>query len=357
MTGEQNPLESAGMSTIRHPITGQEVATFLAGVIVPVFTPCGPGGTIDWDGLRNFIIRLRDDPSVTTLFVRSGLGRMYTYTVADTKRAVDIAVEELEGRKPVMFCTSGEYFRDGVPPGADISYHRTIGQNRPDPAQYLDQTLELTQYAHSHGATAGVLVVPSALLAAPGSSLDETIFNYYETVSKSANLPLFIYNPPDLPEQYNTTRHMAARVSRLRNVAGMKLSTVDMEWMAEIAMAVAGTEFALIAGSECAFYHALLTGACGVIGQGCDVNPEILRAVFDRFMSGDLSGALEAQFDVLRALHLFEGLDAARAGLAYLKRKGLVVQTHGRFGEAPVSESVIEQIERELDQLISKYRP
>ena len=344
------------MATIRHPLTGQEIPTFLTGVIVPVFTPCGPGGAIDWDGFRNFIIWLRDCPSVTALFVRSGLGRMYTYTIADTKLAVDISTEVLDGKKPVMFGTFGEYFRDGVPSGVDLSYHRTIGSNRPDPVQYLDQTLELTEYAHSHGVTAAVLVVPSALLAKPGMSLEDTIFNYYETVARSADLPLFIYNTPGLPKEYNTTRHMAARVSRLKNVIGMKLSTVDMEWMTEIAMATAGTDFALIAGSECTSYHALLSGACGVIGQGCDVNPEILRAVFDRFMAGDLAGALEAQRDVLRALHLFEGLDASRSGLAYLKRKGLSVQTYGRFGEPPVAESEIERVERDLDRLIAKYR-
>ena len=344
------------MTMIRHKLTGQEVPAFLAGVITPVFTPCGPGGAIDWQGFRDFIIWLRNHPSVTALFVRSGLGRMYTYTIGDTKQAIDIATEALDGRKPVMFGTFGEYFRDGFPSGVDLLHHRTIGNNRPDPGQYLDQTLELTEYARSHGAAAGVLVVPSALLPKPGMSLEDTIFDYYETVSKSVNLPLFIYNTPGLPEQYNTTPHMAARVSRLKNVIGMKLSTVDMQWMTEIAMAVRRTDFVLIAGSECTFYHALLSGACGVIGQGCDVNPEILRAVFDRFMASDLAGALEAQCDVLRALHLFEGLDAARSGLAYLRRKGLNVQGYGRFGEPPVPESEIERIERDLDPLIAKYR-
>jgi dihydrodipicolinate synthase/N-acetylneuraminate lyase len=238
----------------------------------------------------------------------------------------------------------------------DLSHHRTIGGNRPDPAQYLDQTLELTEYARSRGAAAGVLVVPSALLPGRGMTLEETVFNYYETVSKSSQLPVFIYNTPGLPNEYNTTRHMAARVSRLDNVLGMKLSTVDMQWMTEIAMAASGTDFVLIAGSECTFYHALLSGACGVIGQGCDVNPEILRGLFDRFMALDLAGALEAQRDALRALYLFEGLNAPQAGLAYLKRKGVETQGYGPFGEPPVPAAEIERIEDDLDRLIAKYR-
>ena len=119
------------MSKIRHPITGQQVPEFLTGVIVPVFTPCGPGGAIDWDGFKNFVVWLRDHPDVNTLFVRCGLGKMYTYTVSDTRRAIEVTMEGLDGKKQAMFGTFGEYFRIGVPSGVDLSHHKTVGKNRP----------------------------------------------------------------------------------------------------------------------------------------------------------------------------------------------------------------------------------
>jgi len=344
------------MNNLQHPLTKRMMSPALAGVIVPVFTPCLPGGAIDWDGFRNFVAWLGDHPSITALFVRCGLGKMYTYTLADTKRAIDITMETLDGKKPAMFGTFGEHFRTGMPSGTDLSHHRTIGKNRPDPKQYLDQTIELTEYAREKGAMAGVLVVPAALRPSEGSTLSETIFDYYRSVAESTDLPLFIYNTPTLPKQYRTSPEMAARVARLDNVIGMKLSSDDMKWLTQIIMATADSEFTMIAGSECTCFHALASGASGVIGQGCDVYPEILRAVFERFMSGDFSGALEAQQDVLRALSFFKGLDAPRSGLAYLKRKGLRCEAYGRFGEPPVPENKIKEFEEELDRLIGKYR-
>ncbi|MFH1737937.1 MAG: dihydrodipicolinate synthase family protein [bacterium] len=343
------------MGKIRHPITGQEVPQFLTDVIVPVFTPCGPGGAIDWDGFKNFVVWLRDHPAVNTLFVRCGLGKMYTYTVSDTKRAIDVTMEALDGKKQAMFGTFGEYFRNGVPSGADLSHYRTIGKNRPDPAQYFDQTLELTEYASAHGAAASVLVVPSALAPSRRKSVEETVFEYYEKVSNSCDIPLFIYNTPGLPKPYNTTPQMAARFSKLRNVAGMKLSTNDLEWITEILMMTEGADFVMIAGSESVFYHALCAGACGAIGQGSDITPEILHAVFSRFMAGDYAGALEAQKDIQRAQHLFDRLPVPYAGLAYLSRHGLKVPLYGRFGEPPVRKSTIDRIQKELDPIIAKY--
>ncbi len=344
------------MENTHHPITQREIPPSLAGVIVPVFTPCLANGAIDWEGFRNFVAWLRDNPAVTALFVRCGLGKMYTYTLADTKKAIEITMETLDGKKPAMFGTFGEHFRTGMPSGADLSHHVTIGKNRPDPKQYLDQTIELTEYASEKGAMAGVLVVPCALLPAPGKNLDDTIFEYYESVSESTSLPLFIYNTPTLPKPYRTSPEMAQRVAQLDNVIGMKISTDDMSWLTQIIMATQETKFSVISGSECTFYQALLSGACGVIGQGCDVNPEILRGVFDRFMDGDLPGALEAQHDALRALGLFKGLDAPRSGLAYLKLKGLECEAYGRFGEPPVPASRIGEFEAEVDRLIAKYR-
>jgi dihydrodipicolinate synthase/N-acetylneuraminate lyase len=343
------------MSIFRHPITGQEVSPYLTGVIVPMFTPCGPGGMIDWDGFRTFVVWLRDHPCITTLFVRCGLGKMYTYTVADTKRAIDITMEALEGKKPAMFGTFGEYFREGVPPGVDLTHYKTIGKNRPDPVQYLDQTLELTEYARNRGATASVLVIPAALLPSRGMKVQDVIFNYYEAVSKSTDLPIFVYNTPGLPAPYNATPQMISRLSKLKNIVGMKLSTNNYEWLLELMMAMEGSNMVMIAGAETAMLPAIQSGACGVIGQGCDVNPEILRAVFDRFVQGDYKGALEAQKDIQRALRLFDGLSAPYSGLAYLKRKGLNVLTYGRFGEDPIDDSVIERIAYDLDRILAKY--
>jgi dihydrodipicolinate synthase/N-acetylneuraminate lyase len=105
------------------------------------------------------------------------------------------------------------------------------------------------------------------------------------------------------------TPGLLCRLLELPRVAGMKVSTHDDAMFGPLAEVVRGTSFALIAGDETYYLSALQQGAVGVIGEGCSVYPEILEAIRQRYQAGDISGAQQAQEDVVRALQIKEGLD------------------------------------------------
>ena len=338
------------MKTVTHPITKKSVPACLAGVIVPMFTPANADGSLDIAGLKAFTRYFAENPYVTSVFCRCGLGKMYTYSYDDVKTAIDVVVEGLDGKKNAFFGTFGEFFAG----------HWAAAEGkaeRPDPEVYLRQSIELTAYAEKAGAAASVLVVPCALEAADGVALQKTIFEYYRAVREAVDIPLIIYNSPGLPKPYRTTPTMVRRLCKLGGFIGMKLSSDNMKWMSALEMASEGSSFSLIAGAETTYYHALHAGVLGVIGQGAGINPEILRAVYDRFMAGDYSGALQAQYDTNRVLDYYKGVDASLAGLGYIGTKGVAVtmQPRTKNGPPPSNERLQEIVEN-TNRLCEAYR-
>ena len=336
---------------IAQPITGQQIPEFLHGVITPMFTPCNPDNTIDEPGVRAWVDYLIGTGAITTLFPRCGLGRMYTFSYDEVKQIIDVMLDHAGDRIPVMPGTMGEWHDDA--------------SNRPDPAIFTRQSIEISQYAQEKGAVAVVLVLPSAIAAVEGVPLEDTIVDYFQAVASEVDVPIVIYQAPGLDPAYNMTPSLLTRLLEISNIAGMKFSSGEIVKLSRLAMAAEGSNFAFIAGDELAFLYAMTIGASGVIGQGCDMNPETLRAVYDRMTTGDINGAREAQLDSVRAIDITQGLDTPVAGFMYAARKGVEVQpytkstkkaTYGEAAGASISEEQIARFEREMDALRAKYR-
>ncbi len=324
-----------------HPITKQEIRDFFVGVIAPMFTPANEDGSIDIAGLQDYTKWLVKNPTVTTLFCRSGVGRMYSYSIEEAKRAFEHVLEIAEGKKTVFCGTSGEF--DG---NFDIKV---------DASCYIDQTLKLSAFAKENGAAAVVLVVPAGIQITNGSTVHETILHFFKTIHENTDIPIIIYNPQNLPAEYHTTPRLVRELSCLPRIIGMKLSTTDMYWMGELIRAGEGEDFVMVAGSECAYYQAVMTGAIGVIGQGCSIYPHILRRILDAIDENNFAAARRAQFDVNHALEGFQNLMPDISGFAYLRKKGLKVSPYCRDGTPPLDQDTVETIYKKVDPICREY--
>ncbi len=78
---------------------------------------------------------------------------------------------------------------------------------------------------------------------------------------------------------------------------GIKVSSADGAYVFDLIRAVKDKPFGFIVGAEMIYYAGLCAGARACIGQGTTLNPQVIRAVLDRFLAGDLEGANEAQED------------------------------------------------------------
>lgn len=316
------------------------IPDFLRGAIAPLFTPFDAQGRLDLAAIPSLLQWLYRG-GARSVFARSGMGRMHTFTVAETKALAEAVMRAERGGMGVLLGCSGEWLG------------RARGE-RPDPDHYVEQAAELTRFAAKIGADASVHVVPAALLPRQGETAQEVVLRYFREMDRVTRLPIVIYQPPGLPEEYRLTPQLLTALRRLPSVRGLKLSTQDPAVFGPIAE-VSRDGFALICGHEGYYLNGLEQGACGVIGQGSMVYPRILRAVAERFEVGDMQGAHRAQEDVARALKVSDGLNSVVVMKQYMARKGVRVQPFDREGPTPYPDSVVDRVERELDAILAAY--
>jgi 4-hydroxy-tetrahydrodipicolinate synthase len=323
----------------------QQPLHFLEGVIAPMFTPVHADCELDLPGAAAFVDWLVSRQVVRTAFARSGMGKMYTFTVAETKRFGETVVSAARGRIGVILGASGEWLT-----------RQEDRTNKPDAELYLAQAVELTQFAQQIGADGAVHVMPEAYTPAPDEPISEAMFRYFQTVHDAANIPIVLYQPGGIAPEYRMTPTLLRRLLALPRIAGMKVSTHDDTLFGPLAEVVRGTGFALIAGDETYFLRALEQGAVGVIGEGCNVYPEILESLRAHYRAGHLEDAARAQEDVKRALAIKEKLDGTTVWKQVLIRNGVSIEPYDRNGTTPYPPETVVRVDTELRALLAPYR-
>lgn len=242
------------------------------------------------------------------------MGQMYTYSYEDVKAMATTACAHLAGVAPVVVGTTGIWERNL--------------DRRADRATFIREAVELSQFAEEAGAAATVHTLPEAILPEPGETPVDVTLWYFEAVSEATTKPILIYQPPPMSAEYCVTVESIRLLAEIPRVRGIKVSTRDAQYILNLTWAVRDTELAFISGNECAFYAGLCSGSQAVIGQGCCINPTVLKAVQDRFDAGDYAGAVDAQRS---ANYLVE---TSKGPVEFLKRyaaeKGCGVQPYGR---------------------------
>ncbi|GMW01953.1 MAG: hypothetical protein AMXMBFR84_30890 [Candidatus Hydrogenedentota bacterium] len=303
------------------------VPEYVHGCISNVFTMWDTDGRFHEAGQRRFLDYLVDTGSITSFFVRSGMGQMYAYEYDDVVAMARTACTHLAGKAPVIVGTAGVW---------NGNYDR-----RPDAKTFVDQGIALGKMAMEAGAAGVVHTMPEAILPNAGESYGDLICRYFETICGAApDVPVLAYQPPRTIPEYRVDMKIIARLAEIPNMVAMKVSTADAQYLFNLCHAISGKDFAFIAGNENAFYAALYAGASACIGQGCTINAPVVRAIQDRFEAGDHEGALAAQWSTN---HL---CNEARCPVEFFKRyvteKGYPVPVYARvdknnpYAESPV---------------------
>ncbi len=323
------------------------VPKYVYGAISNVFTAWDAEGRFDPAGQRALLDFLLDSGGISAYFVRSGMGQMYAYEYDDVTAMAELACSHLSGKAPVLVGAAGIW---------DKNYAK-----RPDPAVFTQQAAELSKYAENLGAAGVVHTIPEAILPKDGETEADVTIRYFETVNASVNIPIFVYQPGFTHKDYWVDMELAACLADLPNVKGMKLSTDDAKYIYDVYYAVKDKDFGMIAGSETSFLACLYAGGRACIGQGCTVNPIIIKAVQDRFVESDRAGALEAQ----RSVNLL--CERSTAAVEWLKRyaaeQGYPVPPYHRsmkgnpsFPEPkPLSREDYEAFKAVRDEELAKY--
>jgi 4-hydroxy-tetrahydrodipicolinate synthase len=314
---------------------------FLEKIIAPMYTPFKEDLSLDEIGIKEMLRFLQDKKFVNTVFIRSGVGKMYSFSYEEVKKIIEIATENTS--LPIIAGTSGIYNRDR--------------NNKPAPEKYIEETISLTNYAKEKGVKGAVIVIPEAISYKHKEEIPEIIFEYYKTISENVDLPLIIYSPPNLEEGYEPVPKIIKKIASLKNIAGMKYSTSDVGKFRNIAEVVKDNQkFSMIVGAEHIFLEGLKIGAKGVIGGGCNFHPEILYYIYKNFKEGKFEDAQNAQNTVKEILSKLSEVENSIFIMMYLKEKGYNLKPYTRGKYSSISKEKFEEIKNFLDKKISIFK-
>jgi 4-hydroxy-tetrahydrodipicolinate synthase len=233
------------------------------GIIPPIITPFTPEGKFNEPVFRQMINYLINE-GVHGIFPLGTTGEFYALSNEEVKQILKVAVEEVAGRVPVY---------------AGANHITTKG------------VIELVKIAEEAGADAVSVLTPMFI-----SQTQDEIYDHYKKIAESTYLPIIIYN--NKPKTNVTVEPSTiAKLALIDNIVGVKDSTGDFTNTEEyLRLTRDNDNFSVLIGRDTLIYAGLCYGATGAIASCANIAPRITADIYDKYVSGDLTGALEAQY-------------------------------------------------------------
>jgi 4-hydroxy-tetrahydrodipicolinate synthase len=235
------------------------------GIIPPIITPFTPEGKFNEPIFRQMINYLIEE-GVHGIFPLGTTGEFYAFTNEEVRHILRVAVEEANGRVPVY---------------AGANHITTRG------------VIELIKIAEEVGVDAVSVLTPMFI-----SQSQDEIYEHYVKIAASTCLPIIIY---DNKPKTNVTVEPAtvAKLAKIDNIVGVKDSTGDFTNTEEyLRLTRDNDNFSVLLGRDTLIYAGLCYGATGAIASCANIAPRIAADIYDKYMAGDLAGALDAQYEL-----------------------------------------------------------
>ena len=268
------------------------------GIIPPIITPFNEDGTINYESLAQMSVHLVEG-GVHGLFPFGTTGEFYAVNDEEYFKALETvrdAVKDLRTAqgKPVQLL-------------AGCSHITTRG------------VIHLAKLVEQVGGYDAISVLTPMFV----SQTDEELYTYYKTIAENTTMPVIMYN--NKPKtNVGISPAVASRLAHeVENIIGVKDSTGDMtncEEYLRLTMDVRD-KFNVMMGRDTMIYAGLAYGCSGAVASCANVAPRVVADIYDKFVAGDLAGALEAQY-TLAPLRIATGMGT----FPEVIKEGLVLQ-------------------------------
>ncbi len=229
----------------------------LFGVIPPMTTPFTARGEIDERAFRaqaRFLL----EAGVHGLAVGGSTGEGQTLTTDESRRLVRAAVEEAEGRVPVIAGIIVDSTRQAIERGKAVA---DLG-------------------------VAALQITPVHYLFRPH---DQAMLAHFEAVTKAVPVPIVIYNV--VPWSYLEPALLIRILKRVPAVIGVKQSAGDLELLAHLLVG-APRRARILSAVDALLYPSFALGAHGAIAAILTAAPAATVALWQAVQSGDHGAAL-----------------------------------------------------------------
>jgi 4-hydroxy-tetrahydrodipicolinate synthase len=256
----------------------------LTGVLTALSTPFNQDETIDVDTLKRVVDR-SINAGVDGVVAAGSTGEVGALSSEERLLLIKTVIEHTNGRVPVIANTG---------------------------ATSTAEAIRLSKAAEELGADVLMLITPYY----EPLSLEETV-TYIKDVAGSVELPVMLYNIPDVTGVNLDPATVRSLAEDVENIRYIKDSSANWEQALQLIhhhSDVIGT----FIGWDAYIYSALAEGAAGVMAGAANVVPNEIVAVSRRIAEGDLTGARELWNDVypvIDALLSVPFIPSVKAGL------------------------------------------
>jgi len=242
------------------------------GSYVAIVTPF-KGEQLDEQGLKKNIRYLLANKS-SGIVACATTGESPNLSSDEFIRVIDIAVQETEGKVPVI---------------AGAGTNSTA------------KTISMCKTASKHGARGVLIVTPYY-----NKPTQEGLYQHYRAVSSETDLPIIIYN---VPGRTACSIHPDT-ITRLANdcptIIGLKAASGDLDQVSEVVRSC-GNDFAVLSGDDSLTFPMMAIGAKGVISVVANILPGEVALMCQECLKGHLDKARDIHlrlFPVIKALFL-----------------------------------------------------
>ena len=224
----------------------------LTGSIVALVTPMDKTGEIDFQALKT-LIEFHIKSGTSAIVAVGTTGESATLNVDDHVKVVMKAVEFAAGRIDII-----------------------AGNG----ANSTAEAITFSKLFANSGIVAGLNVTPYY-----NKPTQEGLFQHFKAIAEASDLPQLLYNVPGrtavdmLPET-------VARLSKLKNIIGIKEATGDLDRLADI-KALVSDDFLLFSGDDVTGCDFMLQGGNGVISVTNNVAPVEMAKMCEFALAGN----------------------------------------------------------------------
>jgi 4-hydroxy-tetrahydrodipicolinate synthase len=281
------------------------------GSIVAIVTPF-KDGKVDEEAYRE-LIEFQIEGGTSAIVPCGTTGESATLDVEEHARVIDIAIDAVNKRVPVIAGTGGNSTQEAI---------------------------ELTKHAKETGADATLQVTPYY-----NKPSQEGLYQHFATIAKEVPLPQVLYNVPGRTS-VNMLPETVARLAKLPEVVAIKEASGNLGQMVDI-IQLAGDNITLLSGDDNLTLPVLAIGGKGVISVVANIVPKDNSEMVKAWEDGEVTKARDLfykLFPLCQAMFYETNPVPVKTSLALMGK----IQEGMRLPLAPMSEANIERLKKAL---------
>lgn len=278
-------------------------------------TPFRSDLSIDEAALRR-LVRWQVESGIDFLVPCGTTGESPTLTAAEHLRVVEIVVQEVGGRVPVLAGAGGYDTREVAAKAREIE------------ALGADGLLSVTPYYNR--------------------PTPEGLFQHYREIAGATRLPVVLYNVPGRTST-NLTPPLVARLAAIDNIVGVKEASANLTQVAAVLQQVPDG-FLVLSGDDAVTLPVMSLGGCGLISVVSNQIPAEMARMVSHCRRGDFAAAraIHRRYHPLMEVNFAESSPGpVKAALGMMGR----IEPHYRLPMVKPQPETLRQIEKVLHDL------